>query len=69
MKPTINRINLLGVDTLNERKVEVVLSDAQRVFIEPLYGGFQQTGCTQAQAALTVDIAIRFNEWLNGGNL
>ena len=63
------KIILHSVDNAAKRKVEVVLSDASRVFIEPCYGGFQQTGCTQAQAALTVDIAWRLVAWLNGGEL
>ena len=68
-EPIIKEVRLIGFDTPDKREVEVDLSNGTTVSILPLYGGFQQTGCTQAESAVTVDIANHFCEWLNGGAL
>lgn len=68
-EPKIKEIRLLGYETPEQRKVEVLLSNETTVTILPCHGGFEQTGCTQAESALTVDIAWRFVGYLNGKSL
>ena len=68
-EPIIKEVRLIGFDTPDKREVKVNLSNGTTVSILPLYGGFQQTGCTQAESAITVDIANRFCGWLNGKKL
>lgn len=68
-EPFIKEITLRGCDTADKREVRVTLSNGTVVSILPLYGGFQQTGCTQAESAVTVNIANRFCGWLNGKKL
>ena len=68
-EPFIKEVRLVGFDTPDKREVKVNLSNGTTVSILPLYGGFQQTECTQAESAVTVDIANRYNGWLNGGSL
>ena len=68
-EPVIKEVRLVGFDTPDKREVKINLSNGTTVSILPLYGGFQQTGCTQAEAAVTVDIANRFCGWLNGKKL
>lgn len=68
-EPKVKEIRLLGYDTPERRKVEVLLSNGTTVTIIPCHGGFEQTGCTRAESALTVDIARRFVGYLNGKSL
>ena len=65
----ITEIRLKGVNQKDNRQVEVVLSNGSTVLIEPLYEGFQQTGCTVEEAKITVDIAWKYNAWLHGKGL
>lgn len=67
--PSIVSVNLKGYNTPQDRKVEVTLSNGTVVRILPCYGGFQQTDCTEAESRATVEIAWRFQKWLNGGNI
>lgn len=66
---TVREIRLCSCDDLSARKAEVSLSNGTVVTIIPCYGGFQQTDCTQDEASVTVDIAWRLREWLNGKSL
>lgn len=66
---TVANISLIGQDTPAERIVEILLSNGTTVTVIPCHGGFEQTGCTQGEAALTADIAWRFVGWLNGHSL
>ena len=68
-EPVVTDIKLENVHQTTGRKVRVSLSNGNEVVILPLLGGFEQTGCTQAEAFITIDIAHRFTEWLNGKEL
>lgn len=68
-EPEIVNIRLLNVNTADSRKIEVELSNGAVVSITGLYGGFEQYNCTKREAAVTVDIARKYNKWLNGGKL
>ena len=73
LKPLrIISVNLSGFSNPRRRRVTVLLSNGTRVHILPIGNGqpgFQQVDCTAAEASATVDIAMRFNDWLNGGKL
>ena len=66
-KVEILEIRLKNCNKPQDRLVEVVLSNGTNVHISALDGGFHQYDCTKAEAAITVDVALRFNKWLNGG--
>ena len=68
-EPVIDEIRLKNVERKDERFIEVYLSNDTVVKITPLYEGFEQTECTRSEAAVTVDVAMRFNKWLHGGRL
>lgn len=59
-------IRLLNVNKPEDRKAEAILSDGTTVTISARYEGFEQCGCTKAEAAVTVDLAFRLNDWLHG---
>lgn len=65
-EPVIKEITLVGCDTSDKREVKVKLSNGTIVSILPLYGWFQQTGCTRAESHITLSVAWKFNKWLNG---
>jgi len=71
LEPEITQIRLMNPPTKELREVEVDLSNGTTVRIRGLrpYGGFEQYNCTQAEAQITVDIAIHFAGWLNGKEL
>jgi len=68
-EPEVTEIRLKGINTREERLVEVILSNGAVVKIEKLYGGFQQYDCTEREAKLTLDLAWKYCSWLNGGKL
>lgn len=68
-EPEVTEIRLKGINTREERLVEVILSNGTVVKIEKLYGGFQQYDCTEREAKLTLDLAWKYCSWLNGGKL
>ena len=68
-EPRIVNICMLHDDKPAERKVEVSLSNGTIVSIVGVYGGFAQSGCTQAEAVVTVEVAHLLTGWLNGGPL
>ena len=68
-EPEVTEIRLKGINTREERLVEVILSNGTVVKIEKLYGGFQQYDCTKREAKLTLDLAWKYCSWLNGGKL
>ena len=68
-EPEVTEIHLKGINTREERLVEVILSNGTVVKIEKLYGGFQQYDCTEREAKLTLDLAWKYCSWLNGGKL
>lgn len=65
-EPEVKEIRILGYGTPGGRKVEVDLTNGTTVTITACHGGFQQTRCTRAESAVTVDIAWRFVAFLNG---
>ena len=65
-------VTLSGFSNPKRRRVTVLLSNGTRVHILPMgdgQPGFQQVDCTAAEAAVTIDVALHFNDWLNGANL
>lgn len=65
-------VSLSGFSNPKKRRVSVLLGNGTRVSILPIGNGqpgFQQVNCTAAEASVTVDIAMRFSGWLNGGEL
>ncbi len=71
-EPEIVSIRLLGVNTPDNRSVEVELSNGTVVSILPVKGtpgGFQQCGCTATEAHITVDVAWKYKAFINGGKL
>lgn len=69
-EPVVTDIRFCGLHTPDRRHIEVSLSNGSTVTILPCCGGFEQTGCTQRESAVTVDIAWKYVGWLNGhGNL
>lgn len=68
-EPEIVDINLCGHDTPDKRRIEIRLSNGTTVKVLPCHGGFEQTDCTQAESAVTVDVAWKFVGWLNGRSL
>lgn len=68
-KPEINKIVLENADTEDKRMVKVYLTNGTEVKIVGIWGGFEQYNCTTAESAVTVDVANRFKNWLNGGSL
>lgn len=65
-EPTVEDIVLKGQSTPENRSIEVHLSNGTVVKISALYEGFEQYNCNRTEAAVTVDIARRFNPWLHG---
>ena len=68
-EPEITEIRLKNVSVKELREVEVYLTNGTIVKIAGRYDGFEQFDCTRAEAAITLDVAIRFRKWLNGGNI
>ncbi len=68
-EPEIVDVRFCNVRDRKNRRIEILLTNGTTVTILPCHGGFEQTGCTQAESAITVDIAHRFTRWLNGGKL
>lgn len=68
-EPEITEIRLKNVSVKELREVEVYLTNGTIVKIAGQYDGFEQFDCTRAEAAITLDVAIRFRKWLNGGNI
>jgi hypothetical protein len=68
-KPVPVNIQLFNHNCPEKRFIKVTLSNGSTVSITGLYEGYEQYDCTREEAAVTVDIADRFCDWLNGGNL
>lgn len=68
-EPEIVNICLCGHSTPQERRIEILLSNGTTVKVLPCHGGFEQTECTRAESAVTVDIAWKYVGWLNGRSL
>ena len=56
---SVNKIELLNVDKVEDREVKVTLSNGTEIHIVPCYESWEELG-------LTVDIAERYNAWLHG---
>lgn len=65
-EPVITDVKFCGYNTPAQRRVEITLSNGTVVTVLPCHGGFQQTGCTGNEAKLTVDLAWKYQGWLNG---
>ena len=63
---SVNKIELLNVDKVEDREVKVTLSNGTEVHIVACYESWQQYGGTTEELGLTVDIAERYNAWLHG---
>jgi len=68
-KPVPVNIQLFNHNCPEKRFIKVTLSNGSTVSITGLYEGYEQYDCTREEAAVTVDIADRFCDWLNGGKL
>lgn len=65
-EPVVREVRLLGVDTPDDRKIKVLLSNGNTVTITGLDGGFAQCGGDNTDMRVTVDIAWRYVKFLNG---
>lgn len=68
-EPTIKSVLLNGYNAPEERNAVVTLSNGSVITISPLYDGFHQTGGTQRETRVTVDLAFKLNRWLHGGEI
>ena len=62
----VTEIKLLNANDVENRQVEVTLSNGTVIKIEKCYESWQQYGGTVEELGLTVDIAERCNKWLHG---
>ena len=62
----ITEIKLLNANDVENRQVEVTLSNGTVIKIEKCYESWQQYGGTIEELGMTVDIAERYNNWLHG---
>ena len=62
----ITEIKLLNANDVENRQVEVALSNGTVIKIEKCYESWQQYGGTVEELGMTVDIAERYNNWLHG---
>ena len=62
----ITEIKLLNANDVENRQVEVTLSNGMVIKIEKCYESWQQYGGTVEELGMTVDIAERYNNWLHG---
>lgn len=65
-EPVITDVKFCGYNTPADRRVEITLSNGTVVSIVPYQGGFQQCGCTAAEAKITVSLAWKYVKWING---
>lgn len=65
-KPQIVNVHFFGQNTPDSRKIKIDLDNGTVVEIIPVHGGFEQCGCTHAEAQVTVDYANKYVKWLNG---
>ena len=62
----VTEIKLLNANDVENRQVEVTLSNGTVIKIEKWYESWQQYGGTIEELGMTVDIAERYNNWLHG---
>lgn len=62
----VTEIKLLNANDVENRQVEVTLSNGTVIKIEKCYESWQQYGGTIEELGMTVDIAERYNNWLHG---
>ena len=62
----ITEIKLLNANDVENRQVEVTLSNGTVIKIKKCYESWQQYGGTIEELGMTVDIAERYNKWLHG---
>ena len=62
----VTEIKLLNANDVENRQVEVTLSNGTVIKIEKCYESWQQQGGTIEELGMTVDIAERYNNWLHG---
>ena len=62
----VTEIKLLNANDVENRQVEVTLSNGTVIKIEKRYESWQQYGGTIEELGMTVDIAERYNNWLHG---
>ena len=65
-EPEILDVLFQNVRGKDNRKIDVLLTNGTTVTILPCHGGFEQTGCTVEESRITVDIANKYVDWLNG---
>ena len=62
----VTEIKLLNANDVENRQVQVPLSNGTVIKIEKCYESWQQYGGTIEELGMTVDIAERYNNWLHG---
>ena len=62
----VTEIKLLNANDVENRQVEVTLSNGTVIKIEKCHESWQQYGGTIEELGMTVDIAERYNNWLHG---
>lgn len=62
----VTEIKLLNANDVENRQVEVTLSNGTVIKIEKCYESWQQYGGTIEELGMTVDITERYNNWLHG---
>lgn len=66
MSSSIRKVEFLYQNTPSRRKIKVTMRSGNRVYIEPLYEGWQQYGGRESELWETVAIAEKYNGWLHG---
>lgn len=66
MNGTIKKIVFLYQNQPARRKIKVILTSGNVVYIEKCYESWQQYGGTQDELWETMPIAKKYNGWLHG---
>ena len=69
MSKAISVVTILFGEAVDDRKIEVTLSDGTVITIEALHESWQQYGGTTDDLYITQPIAEAHNDWLHGGEL
>jgi hypothetical protein len=64
--PKIKKIELIGENRPNDRKVKVTLTNGTKITIVPCCESWEQFGGTAEELRVTVPVADRYNAWLHG---
>lgn len=62
----IKKIELVGENRPNKRKVKVTLTNGTKITIVPCHESWEQFGGTTEELRVTVPVADEYNAWLHG---